>query len=270
MDFTTFPYDALVKYAVFARMAYSDTQDPNFMRRLGIRDASFFHSHAPNAQAWCFRLQDELIISYRGSDSLHDIVPNVKIALVPFRTSEKQHSLMEPLGNVHLGYWEYSYSLQREVHDYICSAHMPDTPSITFVGHSLGGCVSFLALDYVFSKHYTRNLHKPHVKVFTYGSPPMVDKQFARTFKKYVPHATRVVHEDDVVPKVPLPFHHHTHGRFVIPSTKKTSKKDLIRTHSTSHYVSGLRKMQLLGLPPISAIQAGHKECHGLVRRPQL
>lgn len=239
---TVHNYDSLVKYAIFSNLAYNNTQDANFLKTMGIIDAVFFQTHSPDAQAWCFKLNNELVVSYRGTDSVHDIMASVKLALVPYAlvpygTCHEQSNL----GHVHLGYLEYSYALQREVHNYIRSMKTSHQfPLISFVGHSMGGSVSFLALDYVISQG------ESNVQVFTYGSPPMADHVFCLNFEKCVPKSYRIVNQYDIVPNLPFPFHRHTHNKILIPSKLlgQDIKTNIIKSHSISAYVSGIRRLQ--------------------------
>lgn len=268
--------DEIVRYAVLCKLAYKNEMRPNLMRRLGLTSAQYIQTdgRAGGAQAWVFQLAKaaddcETVVAFRGTDSLDDILASVKIALVPYVATPCPHL---SAGHVHLGYLQYSQALQRKLRD----TRARDSAAITFLGHSLGGAVKFTALEHALA-------HGPEsTRVVTFGSPPMGDKQFCRTFHQLVPRARRVTYEDDIVPRIPLPFHHHTHGSIVIPSLRRYTPKQVYKNHSIDTYVAGLRAMQrrlhmrltssaappsLSHLPPITTVQTRHKQCHGLIRR---
>ncbi|KAE8800687.1 triacylglycerol Lipase [Hordeum vulgare] len=75
-----------------------------------------------------------------------------------------------------------------------------DVP-IMVTGHSMGAAMaSFCALDLVV------NYGLDDVKLMTFGQPRVGNAAFASYFKRYLPHAIRVTHANDIVPHLPPYF----------------------------------------------------------------
>lgn len=74
---------------------------------------------------------------------------------------------------------------------------------ILFTGHSLGAAIAtLLAMS-------AKTEYSADVEVINFGSPRVGDKAFAKAYNKIIPKTVRVVHDKDVVPRVPKLFYHH-------------------------------------------------------------
>ncbi len=82
------------------------------------------------------------------------------------------------------------------------------SPSVTVVGHSLGGA---LATMYALALLYNDPSLQPVTTLYTLASPALGDSTFAAFFAQYVQNSYRVWNEFDPVP-LALPFYTHVDG----------------------------------------------------------
>lgn len=142
-----------------------------------------------------------VVVSIKGTDSLGDAQSDANIAKVPYYT-----------GRVHAGFFhEFS-----EVWDQV-KAHVvelfPQKPSLFVTGHSLGGAVATLMAAAIAAEM------KTSVRVVTFGSPRVGDAEFASFYNALVPDTTRVVHDKDLVPRVPVFGFEHVAGLLHLTGT---------------------------------------------------
>jgi hypothetical protein len=88
----------------------------------------------------------------------------------------------------------------------------PHINNIIFTGHSLGGCCAIVAL------HVALDFRKlARIKCYTYGSPMIGDKLFAKNLCEYVPYNFNVIHKYDLIPSTPcFRYYSKQHGIIVI------------------------------------------------------
>lgn len=188
--------ELLLRYALFSRMAYLDYDiTPEELSVLKhVSKISFVDKK--EAQVWIFldTLENELVISFRGSDSLGDILANFCIVPTKFMDDKKA------LGHVHLGH-QTCYKIVRES---ILKTIQDQKPAkVTVCGHSLGGaCATLCALD--IAKVF-RNASL-QIQCYSYGAPAVGDRNFWKEILHLVPNTYRIVHSEDFAPFVPMIF----------------------------------------------------------------
>jgi predicted lipase len=162
---------------------------------------------------------EELIVSFRGSDSFANWLYNLYISLdrVPWIYTVYQP---EETAKVHEGFLLSYESVRREVLSHVSSA-VEEYPgySVKVIGHSLGGALANLcALDLrgVLSQEVA-------VRLMTYESPRVGDANFARLMRYQFPNALdrlRVTNGHDIVVHMPpydLDYHHAAQEVFIPP-----------------------------------------------------
>jgi hypothetical protein len=240
-------YTKLLKYAQVARLTYENSLtsteiNHSFQSLLAPEITLTEFNVVPiafieNAHAQCWIFEDleanELITCFRGTDSFEDAMTNVNI--MPCDLWFEGHYC----GRVHKGYMDYYYKLRDRVNtvidEYIATKH---NIALTFVGHSLGGCVILPAMELTFRY---RDMDTDRIKCYTFGSPAIGNKQFCRLFNERVPNMTRVVYESDIVPR--LPIHNHNVDAVTIMSSDN-AKLNLLRCiehHNMDMYIAGIR-----------------------------
>lgn len=259
-------YDAFLRYALFSRIAYFDFDISN--EELAVIGTSTSHEHEPlykkvafidrkDTQVWIFKDQDrggeELVIAFRGSDSLGDLLSNFCIFPSKF---------LQMNGFVHSGYLA-SYKAVRNAILYHVMQHVKQGGTrVNVCGHSLGGvCASLCALEMSL-------LTTLDVRCYTFGAPPGGDPQFCVHMLNHVPHYYRIIHNQDFAPTLPMVFYKHCDETcqptktsscpkcVILPHTDpacignhsfKTQSLEYIRHHSIESYIGNLKKIKSRG-----------------------
>ncbi|CAJ0946581.1 unnamed protein product, partial [Mesorhabditis belari] len=81
---------------------------------------------------------------------------------------------------------------------------------VWITGHSLGAAMATLAATYITQTGYVSGTQ---VKLITYGEPRNGDATYASRINDMLPFAYRVVHDNDIVPQVPLDVENYEHHR---------------------------------------------------------
>lgn len=228
----------LLKYAVAAKLAYNNKLTDSYMGRYtrhGILLEPLHFINHDHAQCWVMRDERELIVSFRGTDSMQDALSNVNIWPIDFYCG----------GKVHMGYMNYYERMRLDVLSYIVY-HLAcnDISSISFVGHSLGASVLLCALEV----SYMINVHNVKLQCYTFGAPPLGDKEFTSNFNKKIKNVYRVVYDSDIVPRVPNLYEHigHPiilkHDDMITCPKKKQMKIKCIEHHNMDFYLKGIKR----------------------------
>jgi triacylglycerol lipase len=188
-------------YAEVCKLSYKNPEnfliESELYYRLDIYTPSFIEKG--NAFCFIYKQYKKLIITIRGSDDSQDAMDNIKISRKKYTSSTGVYC-----GKIHSGFIEYYDNLKEQIREkvvkYIESKDVPmDEKEIVFCGHSLGSICKIAALD----SSYLANC--PKIKVFSYGSPRIGDKEFCKQFNKRI-KCFRVVNQNDPVTKMPFPF----------------------------------------------------------------
>jgi triacylglycerol lipase len=125
---------------------------------------------------------NNLYLVFRGTAGWRDWLVNAEV-------SQVNH----PLGKVHEGGYELYQELWPTIRDSLQGCKL----KVVIMGYS-SGCwpATFAAVDL---SHYNPTVH-------AYGSPRVGDKEFAHNVNTVVPHYTRYVNSEDIVPTLPLPL----------------------------------------------------------------
>ncbi len=139
-----------------------------------------------DTQAFLAANNEIIILSFRGTSSRRDWFTDLDIKFVPSK-----------VGRIHRGF--------NEALDYVWKDLMlglsnlrDKEQAIWITGHSLGGALATLAADRLTEESIEIN------GLYTFGQPKVGDKIFARNFdNKMKKLSFRLVHDEDIVPKVP-------------------------------------------------------------------
>lgn len=227
----------LLKYAVAAKLAYNNKITESYMgryTRYGIVLEPLHFINKDHAQCWVMRDDRELIVSFRGTDSVQDALSNVNIWPINFYCG----------GKVHMGYMNYYERLRLDILSYILyHIAFSNISNITFVGHSLGASVLLCALEV----SYMLNVHNVPLNCYTFGAPPIGNKEFAANFNNRIKNVWRVVYDSDIVPRVPNLYNHIgtplilKHDDIVLPKKKQVYIK-CIEHHNMEFYLKGIKR----------------------------
>ena len=133
----------------------------------------------------------DLFVTFRGTESLEDW-------LTDFTFPQEVH----PWGKVEDGFAHVYNQCSADVRSFVQAGATPGArnPANVFVtGHSLGGALATLATaDLVASGAAA------HAAMYSFASPRVGDRPFAREFDKRVPQRWRVANTEDIVTCLPL------------------------------------------------------------------
>lgn len=195
-----------------------------------------YHS-VKGTQCYTLYNDDTLVFAFRGTElNLEDIKTDLDFV----RTGT-------PLGSVHTGFLEAYNAIKAKLkidYDILATGR-----SVYFTGHSLGAGLATLAMS---------DLGKESDSLFTFGSPRVGGKEFAKNFNKRFKNSYRYRNDSDLVTREPMAllgfrhvgtsYYYDGAGNLSInPSLAKRlvnyvrgmlkSKTDLITDHSITHYV---------------------------------
>jgi hypothetical protein len=150
---------------------------------------------------------DDLIVAFRGTRSLANFVTDVECRQVRLHLDSE--------AKVHVGFF-VAYEGIREALTETLTGLLSEHPDrrVWFTGHSLGGALAKLA-----ALHFTSTL----TSVYTFGAPRVGNGAFRDLYNSQLLARTfRVVHADDVVPRVPwlLGSYRHSGHEVFFPGGK--------------------------------------------------
>jgi triacylglycerol lipase len=201
---TTFPFDnsstryrgqTAIGLAQAAHLAYEPdlSELERVAKSWGFSSVSCFPPKAKVPEAYLLADAEKIIVAFRGSDSICDWRDNLEFELIGGPLGGKVHEgfdrLLNPL-------WR---DIQREITT-LKAAASTDKRSLAlwFTGHSRGAALATLAVGKLREKDNT--VHG----LYTFGSPRVGDRDFARHFDADMGQRTfRMVNDDDLVTRMP-------------------------------------------------------------------
>lgn len=173
----------------------------------------------------------KLIICFRGSNEVRDWIDNFMIS------RRKIYHSGDFYGKVHKGFYRYYKNLQEIVLSHIqkfinSEEYQQKDKEIVFCGHSSGG-YSVLA---AFEASFLENC--PQISVYTFGSPRIGDRLFAKNFEERVRRCYRVVNGQDPVPLLPSKIR-YKHVGFLVPLGGKGVKRNSL-SQTILSFIKGL------------------------------
>ncbi|KAJ8518003.1 hypothetical protein ONZ45_g4878 [Pleurotus djamor] len=186
-------YDDLVLYAKFSSAVYQ----PLCPRPVGAWKINSFDKQG--TQGFVVRDDDrkEIILAFRGSMEIADILTNIQILLTPLRVAGVNN-----VGGatVHTGFQKAYNVVHDEVMSYM-KTQIDRYPSYKLVvtGHSLGGAVCTFAALALKARYPNKQL-----RLFTYGAPRIGNADFASLVETRIGmnNIYRGVHTWDGVPTI--------------------------------------------------------------------
>ncbi|KAI0047903.1 alpha/beta-hydrolase [Auriscalpium vulgare] len=218
-------YDDLVRYAKYSSAVYQFICP----HPIGNTLVDTFSNHFTHAHGFVVRDDDrkELIVAFRGSQQLQDMVTDSNLVLAPL-SSHGVPPETAASSSVHAGFMIAYNSVSRTVISAV-REELDVYPDYTVIvtGHSMGGSLASIA-----SLSLKVNLPEANVRLFTYGQPRTGDSGFADLLDDVVGRNNlhRAVHTWDGVPTmVPqyLGYRHHANEfwQFEDPSNRTNVRK---------------------------------------------
>ena len=184
--------DRTLLFAKLSSIAYYNTKKATSQaKKLGFTTTEFYDRDG--AQAYRFMNKTDIVIACRGTqpNEFNDIRADLRAVPV----------MAETVGKVHLGFKQEVDDLWPMVCEDI-NRKVNLKKQLWFCGHSLGAAMACIAASRLYE---SRNVEH----VYTYGCPRIGNKHWVE--QNHFKHS-RVVNNNDIVPKVPLAimgFKHH-------------------------------------------------------------
>jgi triacylglycerol lipase len=177
-----------------AHLAYTNpTEIQQVAQGWGFSQVRFFPVKTELPEAYLMADAEKIIVVFRGSDSICDWRNNLDFDLVG-----------GPLGGkVHEGFDRLLTPLWRDIQQEIitlkaAAREQKQSLSLWFTGHSRGAAIATLAVAKLREKDH------PVHGLYTFGSPRMGDRDFARRFNIDMEQRTfRIVNQEDIVTRLP-------------------------------------------------------------------
>ena len=185
--------------AQLSKIAYQSKEGAtNALKNTGFELVESFSKN--HTQAMIITSKNSIIVAFRGTSSVNDLIDDFKIELVPFTGDTK----------VHLGFKEGVDAIYTELFKRLSSL-LDGKKTFWITGHSLGAAEATL---------FNLKLRMDHdlgaLGCYTYGAPRLGDKKFEKLYTNY--HASftfRHVNGNDIVTRIPPRIMGYRHvGKF--------------------------------------------------------
>src|SRR5579872_2966161 len=166
-----------------------------------------------------YGISNSLILAFRGTANLCNWLSDLDCLLTGYPTVDYGGC------RVHLGFWRAWLSVRDRVAAFLAERYTPNT-TVYFTGHSLGGALAMLAA------HWFHDQFDAIPTTYTFGQPRVGNFHFAANYDLALrPFTFRIVHGDDLVPRVPWLLGGYRHaGRelFYIADTSHASHRSYL------------------------------------------
>ncbi|GIL80940.1 hypothetical protein Vretimale_9351 [Volvox reticuliferus] len=168
-----------------------------------MKPVAYIDCGLTDTQVWLFSDPGKrhFVISFRGTEALLDIITDARLLPSVFKTITEARR-----GNVsvHRGFMRAYSSVRRLLSSLLQLITTSGTGpwDVTLTGHSLGGALATLAAYEIgMYKQYAGRIKS--LSLYTFGSPRVGNKNFAKDFDALVPDTWRFTNRLDIVPSIP-------------------------------------------------------------------
>jgi len=220
-----FDWDKALFLAQLSVLVYSNREEiEESIERYYNFDNFYFFSKMSHKQLFKKALKKIIMILFRGKKSIVDLQfmtllklnreKNQKTVTIVFRGSKELGDWMTNLrfkdenfynrGYVHQGFRHASNLFLKMVREKgELNSYIPDilenNTKIVLAGHSLGGTMATLIGCHLLEK----GVEKENLEVYTFGTPPIGDKNFCNYYQDKL-HLHRLVNEHDIVSRIDI------------------------------------------------------------------
>lgn len=145
------------------------------------------------------KISKEIVVFFRGSATISDWVNNARLIQKPVFGKPYDKAF------VHRGFLRYAKQFNAELDNHLSDLiKKHPLANVHFIGHSMGGAVAMLVavLSITEGALASNNVSGSHVKVTTFGAPPVGNEDWVALYKsKRFLKTTRIVNALDIIPK---------------------------------------------------------------------
>ncbi|MHA2249187.1 MAG: lipase family protein [Candidatus Kariarchaeaceae archaeon] len=172
--------------------AYHD-EDTLAINQYGLNLVKYINNTETDTQGYIAKDDTRLIISFRGTSSVKDAMTDLAIGKVKY--PKVRRWIFKP--KVHRGFHKAYTSIRDEILSIVRDELSSHPMQVYCTGHSLGGSLAILM------GHDLKKYEKIDPIVYTFGSPKVGNRWFAKSYNKKVKTSYRIVNEEDPVPQLP-------------------------------------------------------------------
>lgn len=184
----------ILQNIILSKHAYSKkSQIP--WKELGIDTVRWIQDRKTDTQGFVATMGSDIFVVWRGSESLTDFLKDASVLKV------------KAFGNckVHSGFHSCLTAAEDKLGKHLKEAiqeigGLSEVSRVYVSGHSLGGALATLSAIQISNWYPSLS---PRLKVITIGSPRVGNRAFKTLFNKQVSEYVRVVHDNDIVIRVP-------------------------------------------------------------------
>ena len=204
----------------------------------------------------CNTQKNELLIACRGTESLSDILIDLKLwrdNLYDIYYHNNFQSIKNTYGipKIHKGFYEQYHTIKFIINQKISLYLLENAcdPVIIFTGHSLGGALSTIGAVCAAIQFKHKNIN---IQCYTFGSPKVGNSAFVNIFNTFVTKSIRYVNNMDPVPMLPFFGYRHVKGLKHLGGIPCTFP--ILYSNKTDHYIANYKKELAKTSPPVSRI----------------
>lgn len=206
--------------AILSKAAYDNKKDIKWSD-YSIFFKEWINDKKTDTQGFVGARDSDIFVVWRGTESARDFLTDALAVKAPAFTKDVK---------IHLGFLNSTQSVKVKLQALLTIAIEKviggenKVGNIYVTGHSLGGAlatISAVQIAFMFPSL------KDRIKVVTIGSPRVGNRSFKRLFKNNIKESIRVVHDNDVVPRIPKLNYFHVPVELKLSDEGKTIKTSL-------------------------------------------
>lgn len=243
--------EQILKSITLSKHAYSKRSEIPW-KELGFDSVRWIQDRPTDTQGFVATLGSDIFVVWRGSESPTDFLKDASVLKVKAFGNCKVHS------GFHSCLTAVQHTLGNHLKEAIQEIGGPYEVSRVYVsGHSLGGALATLSAVQISIWYPSLS---PRLKVVTAGSPRVGNRAFKTLFNKQVSECVRVVHDNDIVTRVPKLNYFHVGTQLklsdngqvmtnnlnvlkhLVRATKANLTANSFQDHRVGNYLSALNK----------------------------
>lgn len=174
---------------------------------------------------------DTYFLSFAGTNDWKNLVSDMRFWQKSIPYNNKQTTI-----RLHRGFYEAYLTVRKDILDFV---EKNNVKKIILTGHSFGAAMATLcAVDIQY------NIFGVKIEVFTYGSPRIGNKAFAKSFNRRIPKAFKIKNGNDFISNLPFKFLNYSHiGKEIHIGDKKKIWKISFKDHKCKNYLISVIKL---------------------------
>lgn len=186
---------------------------------LGLELVEWLNDKKTDTQGFIAIKENDIHLVWRGSSSPTDFVTDASIIKVPYLDGSRVHNgFLNAFKSVQIQLWAGLNTAVSKL------GGISGVRNIIISGHSLGGALTVVS---AFTLASVKEDWAGKIKTVTVGCPRVGNHLFKRLYNQRVPQSLRIVHNNDIVTRVPKLNYFHIGTKLKLASDGKVMSTDL-------------------------------------------